>query len=347
MIDLNNPDDLKKLDPKDVLGSTGNLSFQCEQIWAQVLELELSAELKNCKNIVLCGMGGSAYGGYVAGTLFKDSLKVPLISNNDYHLPGFTDSNTLVLLSSYSGSTEEVISCAEEAQAKKSGITGITGGGKLEEFFRTNNLPALIFDPKFNPSGQPRLGTGYMVLGIIAVLNKLGFIQVSEDEVRQAISELKVGEENIKSLAKTLARKLYGSIPVIFAAEFLSGNAHILRNQFNETAKSFSVFSLLSELNHHLMEGLKNPTDKKLFILFANSEFYSDKLKKRIELTKDVILKNNIPFDEIKAKGSSKLSQMLYILSFGGYLSLYLAFLYGQDPSVIPWVDYFKEQLEK
>lgn len=333
------------LDPKDVLGSTGMLVDQCKQIWQECKSIEFPQEYMHCQNIVVCGMGGSAYGGYVVPALFKEQLKIPLISNNDYHLPGFVSLNTLILLSSYSGSTEEVISCSDEARAKGLKITGITGGGKLTGLFK--DLPTLIFDPKFNPSGQPRLGTGYMVLGTIALLNKLGVIIVSDEEVGLAISELENNTKNIKVAAKELAEKINGSIPVIFAAEFLSGNAHILRNQFNETAKSFSAFSLLSELNHHLMEGLKNPADKKLFVLFINSEFYSDKLTKRVELTKDVVGKNNILFDEIKAQGSSKLSQMLYILSFGGYLSLYLAFLYGQDPSVIPWVNYFKEQLEK
>ena len=226
-------------------------------------------------------------------------------------------------------------------------ITGITSGDQLRDFFKASNITSLIFDPKFNPSGQPRLGTGYMVLGTIALLNKLGLIAVSDDEVSQAIKELEENQESIKEKAQNLAGKIQGFIPVVISAEFLTGNAHILRNQFNETAKSFSAFSILSELNHHLMEGLKNPNDKKLLFLFISSNFYSDKLKKRLELTKDVVGKNNVVFDEYKPEGTSKLSQVLNVLSFGGYLTFYLAMLYGQDPSLIPWVDYFKEQLEK
>lgn len=336
---------MNDLDPKNVLGSVEMFLDQCEQIWQEAKELEFPEEYKNCQNILLCGMGGSAYGGYVASALFKDQLKVPFISNNDYHLPGFSNSGTLAILSSYSGGTEEILSCQKEALKMGLMITGIAGGGELGNFLKTNS--GLVFDPKFNPSGQPRLGMGYMVLGIIAILNRLGLINVSDEEVNQAISEARENQEQIKIKAKQLAEKIQGSIPVIFAAEFLSGNAHILRNQFNETSKSFSSFSLLSELNHHLMEGLKNPPDKKLFILFISSQLYSDKLKKRVELTKDVVKKNNVLFDEYIPEGSTKLAQVLNVLSFGGFLTYYLAMLYGQDPSVIPWVDYFKEQLEK
>lgn len=340
MIDLDNLTELKKLDPKDVLGSTGMLANQCRQIWELAKDLEFPQEYKKVQNIVICGMGGSAYGGYVTSSLFKDQLKVPLLSNNDYHLPGFVNKETLVILSSYSGTTEEVLSCQEEAFSKGLKITAISSSEKLGK-------PSLVFDPKFNPSGQPRLGTGYMVLGTIAILNKLGLINISDEQIAQALSELETNQDQIRNRAREIARKIYGFIPVIIAAEFLGGNNHILRNQLNETAKSFSAFSHLSELNHHLMEGLKNPEDKKLFVLFINSEIYSDKISKRAKLTQDVVGKNNIAFDEYIPQGSTKLSQMLNVLSFGGYLSLYTAFLYGQDPSVIPWVDYFKRELEK
>ncbi len=338
---------MNNLDPKDVEGSTGMLSKQCKQIWEQAKEINFPDNYKNCKNIVLCGMGGSAYGGYVVSALFKEELKVPIYSNNDYHLPEFVDRDTLIILSSYSGTTEEVLACTREAQEKNLSITGIGSGGELGNFLKQNSLPSLIFNPKFNTSGQPRLGTGYMVLGIVGMLNRMDLMEVSDEEVNQAIDELDQNQEEIKTSAKELSEKIQGFIPLIISAEFLGGNAHILRNQFNETAKSFSAFSELPELNHHLMEGLKNPSDKKLFVLFINSDMYSDKLKKRIELTKDVVEKNGITFEEYAPSGSSKISQMLNVLSLGGYLTLYLAFLYGQDPSLIPWVDYFKEQLNK
>lgn len=345
MIDLNNIEEIKKTDPKNVYGSTGMFADQCEQIWEDAKSVIFPPEFQNIQNIVLCGMGGSAYGGYVAQALFKEELSVPLVSNNDYTLPGFVNEKSLVFLSSFSGSTEEVISCLEKGLEKKAKLTGLTGGGKLSDMLQSNKMPALIFESKYNPSGQPRLGTGYMVLGIIALLNRAGLISISDEEVRNAVLHVRNNQEYIKEEAMELAKKLEGFIPVIFAAEFLSGNIHIMRNQFNETAKSFSAFSLLPELNHHLMEGLKNPADKKLKILCINSNLYSDKLLKRIELTKDVVSKNNIEFVSYDPKGSTKLAQVLEILSFGGYVSLYLALIYGQDPSVIPWVDYFKEKL--
>lgn len=347
MIDLNNIDEIKKLDPKDVYGSTGMFADQCQQMVDNYFGKEFySDEYKNIRNIVICGMGGSAYGGYVAISLFAGELKVPIVQVNDYHLPGFVNEESLVFLTSYSGSTEEVLSCAEEAKTKGAKITGFSSGGALGDILR-DKYPGFTFDPKNNPSGQPRLGTGYIITGTLILLNNLGVIKISESEMKTAIDEVRDSQENIKQTAQDLAEKIQGFIPIIMASEHLVGNAHIIRNQFNETAKSFSAYEDIPELNHHLMEGLKNPTDKKVKALFITSDLYSDKHKKRIEVTKDVISQNRVEYLEYSANGSSKLSQVLNVLSFGGYITLYLALLYGQDPSLIPWVDYFKEKLAK
>ena len=347
MIDLTNLEQIKKLDPHDVYGSTGLLADQCTQIWQDAKQTNYPQCYKDVQNIVICGMGGSAYGGHVAKALCKEELLIPLYVNSDYSIPKFVNEHTLVILTSYSGSTEETLSNAVKAKEAGAQVTVLTSGGKLAQFAKDNSLPSLIFDAKNNPSGQPRLGTGYIVLGTLAILNQLGLIKLDDTTIQTAITELKTTHDKVMENAQALAKEIQGNLPVIFAAEFLEGNAHIVRNQFNETSKSFSAFSDIPELNHHLMEGLKNPTDKKLAVLFLNSSFYWDRIAKRVSLTKDVVEKNNVKTLNYDAQGSSKISQVLNVLSFGGYLTLYLGLLYELDPSLIPWVDYFKEQLTK
>lgn len=336
---------MNNLDPKDVYGSLKMLPDQIESVWKLVKEITYPNDYKNLKRVVCCAMGGSMYGAYIANALFQDSLRVSITTLGDYHLPGFAKSETLVILSSYSGNTEEPINCAEEAVSKDLPLTVLTYGGKALEIAKQNNLPSLIFDPKFNPSDQPRLGSGYMVLGILGMLNQLGFIDLPDREVAEGIEFLRSNNENIRIKAEELASEFKGYIPLLIAAEHLNGNIHILRNQINETAKSFSAFAELPELNHHLMEGLKNPTDKKLKVLFIESDLYSEKLSKRMQITKDVVGKNELPYTEYNPISNTKFLQMLEVLSFGGYLSYYMAMEYQQDPSVIPWVDFFKEQL--
>lgn len=347
MIDLTNLEEIKKLDPNNVFDSTEMFVDQCEQIWTDVKNITYPQEYNQTKNIVICGMGGSSYGGRIIQNLFKETLKIPAYVNDDYSLPAYVESSSLVLLSSYSGTTEEVLSAGKEALAKKAKVTWIASSTSLAKILDINNLPGVIFDPRYNPSGKPRLGTGYSVLGAIAILNQIGLVKIEDKVIQQAIDELRRQKEMIKTEAIKFAKEIFENIPIIFAAEFLKGNVYVLRNQINETAKSFSAFSELPDLNHYLMEGLKNPSNKKIKIIFITSDLYSDIIKKRFDLTKDVVGKNNVEFLEYKPQGSTKISQVLNTLAFGGYLSLYLALLYGQDPSVIPWVDYFKEQLAK
>lgn len=347
MIDLQNLDEIKQLDPKDVYGSTGMLADQAQQIVDEYFNKDFfSDEYKNIRNIAICGMGGSAYGGHILTTLFQDRLKVPVTITSDYHLPAYVDNNTLVFVSSYSGSTEEILSCAEEAKAKGFKVAGFSSGGALGEFLK-DQYPGFTFNPKNNPSGQPRLGTGYMLFGTIALFRNLGVLDISDEEVTQAINELRNNSESIKTKAQELAKSLEGFIPAIMSAEFLNGNAHVMRNQFNETSKSYATFNEIPELNHHMMEGLKNPSDMKMKALMLLSDHYSDRIKKRVELTKDVINQNNFEVLEYHAQGSTKVSQMLNVLSFGGYITVYLGLIYGLDPSLIPWVDYFKEKLKQ
>lgn len=346
MIDLNDLEEIKKLDPKSVFASTGMLANQCEQILKDA-ELITLPSFENIENVIIAGMGGSAYGAHVAISLLKHNLTKPLMLIDDYDLPAWVNKNTLVLLTSYSGSTEEPLAAAEHALQKGAMIAGLTSGGPLVEFLKKYAKVSLIFDPKHNLSGQPRLGTGYIVYGTIALLVQLGIARIERKDLKRAIDELKESEEEIKVQAQDVARKLLGRLPVVIAADFLKGNAHIIRNQFNETAKSFAAYSELPELNHHLMEGLQNPKDLPLSFVYLNSNLYPEIMKKRVSLTQEVVEKNNKQWIVFDAKGSSKTAQMLSALSFGGYLTVYLALLYGLDPSLIPWVDYFKEELSK
>jgi glucose/mannose-6-phosphate isomerase len=93
------------------------------------------------------------------------------------------------------------------------------------------------------------------------------------------------------------------------------------------------------------MEGLKNPADKKLKAILITSKLYEEKHQRRMVLTQDVVEQNGMGSVEYAAIGTTKLAQVLEVLAFGGYLTLYLGLIYGQDPSLIPWVDYFKAKL--
>lgn len=346
MNNLSDLEALKKLDPRGSLDSTLKAVDQLDAAWKEVNALPIP-KFENIKKIVFCGMGASIYGALVIKSLLNRELSYPTEAVTDYNLPDWVDGETLVVLTSYSGTTEEVLSCAQQALARNTKILVLTKGGALAEFANKNNLPGYIFDGALNPSSVPRLGNGYTILGLIGLLNKAGVITVEEHEITNSILRLREKFDDLKNQAIIDSEMYIGKIPIIIAAEHLTGNAQIFRNQFNETSKSFSAYYLVPDLNHHLMEGLKFPTNSPLQFVILNSQNYSEKITRRMGLTRDVIKQNNHKIHEFSTSGQTVYDDFLETLIYGSFLTLYLAFRYDQNPAINPWVDYFKEKLSK
>src|SRR5210317_1866579 len=99
---------------------------------------------KKFENVLICGLGGSGIAGSVVKDLVHDELKIPLVLCKDYHIPAFVNQKTLVIVSSYSGNTEETLSAFKQAYEKKAEIAVISSGGNLLEFAKDKNLNHLI-----------------------------------------------------------------------------------------------------------------------------------------------------------------------------------------------------------
>lgn len=329
---------------------------QLTQVWDQVNSLYIPNDYKEVDRIVFCGMGGSALGARMADSLLMENLRVPLEIFNGYDIPAYTNEKTLVVLSSYSGGTEEIVECAHKALQTSAKIIGMSAGGKLADILQEHNKPILIFDPIHNPSEQPRFGIGYAVGSVIALLAKLGFASVSDSERTEALSvmhematEFHENNSTGHNLAIEYARKLKGKIPVLVSSEHLYGATYVVKNQINESAKTFALLFEIPELNHHLMEGLKNPTKMSdlLTFVFFESKNYKDRVLKRYPLTSDVVEKNNITHITYTCRSKTKFAQSFEVLFFGSMVVYFLTKEYNQDPMIIPWVDYFKDQLSK
>lgn len=338
---------IKKIDPQNTLQSTELLAKQCQVAWNEVSSISIPNNYNDINNIVCCGMGASIYGALVTKAIVGSDMRYPFEIVSDYHLPKYVNDKTLVILTSYSGTTEEVLSCAQEAIAKNAKMLVLTKGGDLEKFAKENDVVSYIFDGKLNPAGVPRLGIGYSVLGLLGLLHGAGIIKVDENLLKQAFETAIAKQSTIKENALKNVELFETKVPIILAAEHLAGNAQILRNQLNETSKTFSAYYLIPDLNHHLMEGLQFPSKSNLYFILLNSNNYSSKIKKRVFLTKDVILQNSHFIHEFDPEGSNKYDDFLNTMIWGSYLTLYLGLIHNQNPATNPWVDYFKKKLSE
>lgn len=323
------------------------LPEQFEEAWKASSNVKHDLNADEIKNIVVCGMGGSRFTPLTVKYLFEDKLKVPYLICDSYNLPGFVDESSLVILSSYSGTTEEVISCMQEAFRKGSKIAAVASGGEIVKVAKEKSLPSYIIDPKSNPSGQPRLAAGYMLGGHMGLLKSFGLLDITDGEIKESLNYVRDLISQGDGKYKGYADKLKDKYPFIIVSEHLRGFANGFANQINENAKAISDFRYISELNHHLMEGLANPSwfkEKGLFV-FMKSSLYHPRIQKRFDLTKEVVSKQGIETFEIELSGKTKLDQVLEGFTISGFTTYYLSKIYNVDPIKIPWVDYFKEKL--
>lgn len=294
----------------------------------------------NFKQVIVCGMGGSTLSADIIRYALGDQLLLPIRIVNDYHLPSFADREALIIVSSYSGNTEEALSCYKEARRKKLNLFVITTGGALAQRAQRDQVFSYIFQPKYNPSHQPRLGLGY---GIASLLMLLADIKACSLTGKKIIALAKTIRQEASAQEVKLVQKRSA---IIIASEHLIGVAHALSNQMNETAKTFAPYFALPELNHHLLEGLASISNPKKdwVALFLSSDRYISQVKKRYTLTEHIFTQQKILTYDKSFKGDS-LTQALRCLYWSASLTYKVALAQGRDTTAIPWVDYFKEQL--
>ncbi len=331
-----------------------NLAQQFESAWHDSQFVNLNFGPEKIENIVVAGMGGSNLAAHIAQSLSPFLLKIPFEIIANYRLPSFVNKKTLVILVSYSGNTEETLSCAQDVKQRQSPAVVITTGGKLKDFAIKEHLPLLLLDEKLNHSRVPRFGLGLMLgglLGLLVRLNPESFRHIDTKDIERTIERCldsqKLEIASTINPAKSLALKNKGQSVIIFSANHLNGVAKTASNFLNETSKTFSTWFSLPDLNHHLMEGFTFPTslkDNTRFILL-DSSLYPEIIQKRLKLTKEILLKQKYQLTVIKPESVDIISQVFESLVFLVMFSYYLSIVNKQDPGTNPWVDLFKKQL--
>jgi len=353
---LDNQNLYKKLDTGKVAESIELLADQIRDVLEVAHLIKIPSQYGKINKVVISGMGGSNLGARIIDSVFSDTVKVPILITAGYEVPEMVDENTLFVLSSYSGTTEEPLSAYKKAKKKGAKIIAITSGGNLQKLMMKDDIPGLIFKPQFNPSGQPRLALGYSIFGMTVLLAKAGLFVIHPDDVRKIIDFLELNDrlyrpnkEQKDNPAKEIASKLQHKLPILVGAEFLAGNLHTLRNQFCETSKNFCSYLVLPDLNHYAMEGLAFPKSnpKNLIFIFIDSDLYDKRIQKRSELTKKVINDNKIETLSIRLKSKTKLGQAFELLQLGTWITYYLGIINEVDPVKVPFVDWFKNELKK
>jgi glucose/mannose-6-phosphate isomerase len=341
---------IRAADSDDMLSRIKDLPKQVRDAWTIASKATLPPAYADVRNITVAGMGGSAIGGDLALALLADELKIPAMVHRDYGLPAFVGRDSLVIVSSYSGNTEETLSGFEEARKRGAKILAITTGGKLVELARASNYPAITFSYK----ARPRATLGYSLGLVLGALSTLGFVRNLADDIEAALADLAKLEERVHEGAKTndakkIAIELFGRVPFMYGAGVMGVMARRAKGQWNENAKNWAAFDVMPELNHNAVVGFPHPPIAKeaITVLLLRSDRDNPRHKLRFEVTRELLDRARIPHKTLQFAGRNMVSEVLQMVLFTDYVSFYVALLNGADPSPNDSIDFLKDRLAK
>ncbi len=352
---MKNLDDIKiieQIDRGQMRDVLAGFPKQCKEAFRLGRDFSLAPNFGDVRNIVFCGMGGSAIGAEIVNSYLRKEMKLPLELNRDYSLPGFVDKKSLIILLSYSGNTEEILSAYKDAQNRQAKIIILTSGGKLADSAKKDGFPCLLIPAGFPPRGA----LAFLSFPVLALFSQMGLIEDKEKQVQEAIfllEQLKNGSLGIDvqteaNPAKKLSLRLFGNFCFIYAAgEHFSGVVTRWRSQLAENSKSLSSSHLLPEMNHNEIVGWQHPREllKKFAVVFLRDKEDHPQVKKRIDISEEILQKEGVEPEEIWSKGEGLLARTFSLIYMGDFVSYYLAVLNGEDPAPVKRIDYLKHRL--
>lgn len=341
-------DDLKLIHERDAQDALGIAEKQGEQLRHE-FTLRGNRTFGQVYNIVYAGMGGSA----LAADLLRawPRLPEPYEVVRDYELPDYVDSDTLVIVASYSGNTEETLSALAQAEAKGAQIAVIAGGGKLqavaeEKGYLLAELPKVV---------QPRYAMNYNFKAILEILAVAGVIdrQTVMAELEKAATWLagatpawRPDVPTAKNPTKQLAQELVGKSVVVYGGPKLAAAAFKWKINCNENAKQVAWWGLYPEFDHNEFLGWsKQPIDKPYAVIDLRSNLEHPRVQKRFEVSARLLSGMRPEPLVVQAQGGTVLEQVLWTIAYGDFVTMYLGILNGLNPAPVDLVEKLKKEM--
>jgi glucose/mannose-6-phosphate isomerase len=347
---LDEPEKIKAVDKSNMI----NFCLDSAKLYDKAAKLAQKIQVNYPKpdNIIVAGMGGSGIGGDLLKDWARNKTDVPIEVNREYQLPAYAGKRSLVLITSYSGDTEESLGAFLDALKRKCMIYCISSGGALLENAERLNVPYLRV-----PGGMPpRAALPYLFVPLLLGMEKMGLVSGASEELSEALTLLeKISKDNSpekpakENFAKTLALNIGQTAPVIYGFGFYRSVAQRFKTQFNENSKVPAKWEVFSELNHNEVVGWERAGElgKCFSVIFIRDKEEPTEIRSRIEITKELVGKAGVGLFEVPAQGKSPLAKMLSTICIGDFTSIYLALLHGADPTPVKTINYLKDTLKQ
>jgi glucose/mannose-6-phosphate isomerase len=343
-------DNIRKYDPQGMMEAIRGFPGHIAQAIKIGSDVALPARAQRPRMVVVTGLGGSAIAGDLLRCLLADETTVPIIVNRSYEMPAFVDQSSLVIVSSYSGNTEETVAAYSEADRHRARILVVTSGGAIGAKARKKGHPVVALPKGF----QPRAALAYLFFPMLIALGRLGIARANPRAIAETIrvvSDLGAEYSRIPSpsnWALELAEQLRGTIPVIYSSAHLEAVNLRWRGQISENAKQLAFGNVLPEMNHNEIvgwNGLPMVRDS-LSVVFLRDRETHRRVAHRERFTQEMLRPLVKSVSVVESAGRSRLARIFSLVHTGDWVSLYLAFANGEDPTPVKAIEFLKEKLK-
>jgi glucose/mannose-6-phosphate isomerase len=337
---------LERIDRHDTRRVLAEFPEQCRRARALVAVPPVPASRPRV--VVMAGMGGSAAGADLLAACAGQSLDVPILVHRGYGLPATAGRDALVIATSYSGDTAEVVSAVETALARQVPVVVITSGGTLGSLAARRGLPCVTL-----PSGlMPRMALGYLVFPALGALAACGAPVASAADVDEAITvvsaqaaDLGPATRSEKNEAKRLSLALGRRLPAIYGGPLTGSAAYRWKTDLEENAKLLAVAGAIPEMNHNEIEIWRGPAARELHAVLLREDTEPVEIADRFTLVRELLGPAAGGVSEAWARGRGTLARLLSLVYLGQWVSFYAAMLRETDPWPVPVLTEVKQRL--
>ncbi|MCC6419259.1 MAG: hypothetical protein IT429_13570 [Gemmataceae bacterium] len=338
------------LDASGMFGHIRAVGPEIVRAWEASEGLELPAGAGAATSVVVAGMGGSATAGDYFAALCTISAEVPVAVVRGHSLPNYVSARTLVVVSSYSGTTEEALACYDDAWRRDAAILAVTTGGRLAERAAADGVA--VYQLAYESA--PRAAIAHSLAPLLRLGARLGLCSITTEEVEGAAAAhaavaagLVPAVPAAANRAKQVGAALQGRVALVLGAESLAPVAARFKNQLAENGKVLGAAEALPEAGHNLIVGLGTAAEgaKGLALVTLESALYDARIRRRFEAIAQEFAETGIPVHRVDVGGARPLEQLLVGTAWGDYVSCYLALANGVDPTPIPQIERLRAAL--
>ena len=337
-------------DREGMLGHADALGRELAASW-EASESVTLPDLTDLNGLVIAGVGGSASAADAFAALANDTARIPITVTRGFSLPGWVTPGTLVVVSSYSGETDEALAMFEDAQRRGAPIVVITSGGKLAAM--ASAAGSATYSIAYR--SQPRAAFAHGLGPLLYLGRQLGLTQISGDEVRAAAaahgrwvqSALGPAVPQAHNPAKRLAMACERRLPWVLGAGHLAPSATRFKNQFAENGKRLAAAETLPEAGHNLIVGLDEASSSwppATLITLESARWADRSVQSRFEAFATLWQERGLPAHRCIIDGATQLDDILLATALGDFTSCYIGLLRGIDPSPVAPIDAFKRR---